>query len=112
MTEIKKQLDEIKKIKREKIFNFNNLNKFIYSIIIIIGVYYMTNINDLIVKGFKLQELRKQINVLAETNKNLEYQKMTRETYTNVSQRARNLKMVVAANVDYIELNNGVVAKR
>ena len=112
MTEVKKQIEKNRAKIKSRIFNLRNLNKLIAVLILILGGYYVVNINAMVVDGFKLQTLQKNLNSLTDLNKTLEYQKMNYESYNQVSQRVKDLKMVAANNVDYIEVANGVVARR
>ncbi len=112
MTEIKKQIEKNKKKLKGKILNFNNLNKLIcFSIVLLLG-FYIVNINDMVVKGFKLQELRKERNSVVEITKELENKKINRESYSEVSKRVDGLKMIAVNNIDYIKVVNGAVAKK
>jgi hypothetical protein len=112
MTEIKKQIEKNKKKLKGKILNFDNLNKLIgFSIVIILG-FYIASINDMVVKGFRLQELRKEKNSIVDINKELENKRINRESYSEVSKRVEGLKMIAVNNIEYIEMVNGAVAKK
>ncbi len=98
--------------KHSKIFTFKLLNKLLYLIIILCGVYYLINVNDLSIKGVKLQEFKKEINNLIEENNNLELEVMSLESYNNLSERAEKLKMVAVDKVYYIEGSTVVIVKK
>ncbi|MDD5291545.1 MAG: hypothetical protein PHZ04_05630 [Patescibacteria group bacterium] len=98
--------------KRSGLFNFKNLNRFLFVVIVVAGVYYLTGINDLTVKGFKLQEEKGKVNLLKEENIALELKKNGLESYNNLSERAKELKMVAAGEIDYITVQSGIVAKK
>ncbi len=90
-----------------------NFNKFLFGLIIIGGLYYVVNINDLAVKGFSLQELRQEARLLNAANKEVDLAIMSLESYNKVSQRAtEDLKMVAVGEIDYITPVNSVVVKR
>ncbi|MDD5031620.1 MAG: hypothetical protein PHR36_01080 [Patescibacteria group bacterium] len=97
---------------RKKIFNLKNLNKFLFVIIIAGGVYYLAGINDLTVKGFKLQEGKNKINLLKEENAVLELKATGFQSFNSLSERAEELKMVAAGEIDYITIPSGIVAKK
>ncbi len=97
---------------RKKIFNLKNLNKFLFIVIIAVGVYYLAGINDLTVKGFELQEEKGKINLLKEENAALELKATGLESYNNLSERAKELKMVAVGEIDYITVQSGIVAKK
>jgi hypothetical protein len=97
---------------KKKIFNLGVFNKILFLFIIIAGVYYFTGINDLTVKGFKLQEAKKKINTLNEENKIFAQKVTAMESYSSLSERAKALNMIAVGNVDYITAESGVVAKK
>lgn len=103
---------EGKNTKKTKIFTLQIFNKVLFFFIVVAGVYYFTGINDLTVKGFKLQEAKQKINSLNEENKVMAQKMTTLESYSNLSERVKTLGMVAAGNVDYITAESGVVAKR
>ena len=98
--------------KYSKIFTFKLFNKLLYLIIILSGVYYLVNVNDLSIKGVKLQEFKKEINNLVEENNNLELEVMAFKSYNDLSQKAEELKMVAIDKVHYIEGSTVVVVKK
>ena len=96
-------------------FSFKILNKLIFSFIIISVLYYITGINDLTVKGFRLQELKTEVSKLQEENRNVKLKVMALESYSNLSERAKELNMVaMGEDVEYITVTAGasVVAKK
>ncbi len=118
MTEKKEEIQTgIKqKSKKRKIqLSFKILNKIIFSFIVISMLYYITGINDLTVKGFKLQELKREVSKLREENRNAEIKVTTLESYSNLSERVKNLDMIaMGEEVEYITVTVGtsLVAKR
>lgn len=97
---------------RKNLFNFRDLNKFLFIIIVAASVYYITGINDLTVKGFELQEEKGKINLLKGENAALELKVTGLESYNNLSERVKELKMVAAGEIDYITVQSGIVAKK
>ena len=78
-------------------------------------VYYVAGINDLIAKGFRLQELRIESVRLQEENRNIKSKAVALESYQNLNERARQLNMIaMGEEVHYISsISEGsVVAKR
>ncbi|MEK7203109.1 MAG: hypothetical protein AAB653_02225 [Patescibacteria group bacterium] len=110
MPEIKTE----KKIKffNVNFFNFKIINKIIFFVIVIFSVYYLASINDLTVNGFKQEKLREKNRQLVKENENMELATMLLGSYGNINSRIKNLKMVVAGNIDYIETGATIVARR
>lgn len=86
------------------------LNRILLFLIIIGGIYYMASVNDLVVKGFKLQELKTCSNNLINENKNINIQVMSLKSYNSLIERVEKLNMVSAADIDYIRVNKGGLA--
>ncbi|HTW96265.1 MAG TPA: hypothetical protein VMD74_01230 [Candidatus Methylomirabilis sp.] len=84
------------------------INFFLLVLIVAGGLYYVTGINDLVVKGFKLQELKNKSGNLAEENRQLNIETASLQSYNNVAKRVGNLGMVAVDNVDYLKVNGGV----
>ncbi|MDD5071541.1 MAG: hypothetical protein PHQ42_02275 [Patescibacteria group bacterium] len=113
-TNIKNEFCEksVQEKKQRKIFNLKNLNKLLFMLTIAAGVCYLAGINDLTVKGFKLQEEKRKINLLREENAVLGSKAIAMESYNNLSERAKELKMVAVGEIDYITIQSGIVAKK
>lgn len=107
MTKTKKEIKNKKKLFSLRIFNIVLL-----LFIIVSGVYYLTGINNLTVKGFRLQELKREVNRLSSENKKIKLQAMNLESYNNLSQRAEKLNMVAVGEIDYITTALEVMAKK
>ncbi len=100
-------------MKNKKLSKYLSLiNKSIFSLIIILGVYFVFGVNDLSIKGFVLQEVKNEVSRYEDQNRELELKVMELESYENLSKRAVELNMVKVGKVDYISVENGVVAVR
>ncbi len=87
------------------------VNKFLFVLIITLGIYYVAAMNDLSVRGFKLQELKRETKDLDNSNKELELKIMSLGSYNNLSERVRALGMVSAGRAEYVMEGGGAVAK-
>jgi len=97
--------------KRKKL-NFAIVNKFLFCLLLIMGVYYVVSINDLAIKGFVLQELKSEVQDLHQENTQIQLAVMKLESYDNIEKRAQELNMVKVGKIDYITINNSSVAKK
>jgi hypothetical protein len=89
------------------------LNRCLLLTVVVLGVYYFTSINDLAVKGFEMQKLKRQVDVSNEKNKEFENEKLALESFNGISERSKDLKMVaVGSNVDYLVRGGDFVAKK
>ncbi len=94
--------------KAGKIINLKRFNIALFLLIIVGGVYFLTGINDLTVKGFKLQELKVEASELNEGINNLEEEVMALEAYNNLNKRIDELDMVSVGKIDYLSSSGGV----
>jgi hypothetical protein len=87
-------------------------NGFLVLMIVVGSLYYVTGINDLVVKGFELQELKVKVSNLAEENKKANIETTALKSYNNLAKRIENLNMVAVDNIDYIKADSGVALAR
>ncbi len=92
--------------------NIRVFNKVLFAIIIALSVYYIAGSNDLTVKGFKLQELKKRSKELRNQNSNLELEIMALGAYNNLGEKISKLNMVAVGKVEYISATDALVAKK
>jgi hypothetical protein len=92
--------------------NIKFFNAFLVIMIVVGGLYYVTGINDLVVKGFTVQELKNKAAILSEENQNLTVETASLKSYNNLAKKIGDLKMVAVDNVDYIKVDSGVAMAR
>jgi len=97
---------------KKNVLNLKTLNKFLFIFAIVLGVLYVAGMNDLSIQGFVLSDLKEQRNKMADENNKLELKAMTLGSYNMLSGKIDGLKMIAVGEVDYINGNNGIVAKR
>jgi len=88
------------------------VNAVIYISVFIGGICYIAGINDLSIKGFKLQDMKTRAAAIESENANLELQITQIESYENLTARAREIGMVGVDKIDYISAVNGAVARK
>lgn len=106
---IQKTNEELKN-KKAIMFDLKKANKFLFALIIILGLCYLAGANDLSIKGFKLQELKKEAREAGNENSRLELKKTSLGSYNNLSERVKTLGMVPAGKIDYLESGEEAVA--
>jgi|WetSurMetagenome_2_1015567.scaffolds.fasta_scaffold174864_2 hypothetical protein len=92
--------------------SIKTFNAFLLAIIVAGGLYYVTGINDLVVKGFTLQGLKAKAALLSEENRNLNVEMVSLKSYNNLAKRIDNFKMVAVDNIDYVRVDTGVAMAR
>lgn len=88
------------------------INNFLAILILCSFVYFVISINDISVKGFILEDLKKQAVEFKEKNQNLELNIMEMEAYDNLIKRTEKLNMVKVDKIDYITVISGEMAKK
>ena len=81
-------------------------------LIIFSGISFVVSINNLAIKGFILEDLKKEVNNLKVENENIGLQAAQLKSYDNVAAKAEELKMVKVDKIDYIKINEETVAKK
>lgn len=76
------------------------------------GFYYLLGVNKLVVKGFELQELKKQSEILSNENREMKNRQVALESYTNLEEKIKALRLVAIDRIDYITAKNDVLAKK
>ncbi|MBD3247838.1 hypothetical protein GF382_00940 [Candidatus Falkowbacteria bacterium] len=99
------------KSKNKRSINFKLVN-IVLSILILFSVaYYVVGINELVVKGFKIQELRNQAVSLENENKNFDIYATSLKSYNNLAKRVESLGMIETDKVDYIRKTSAVAVR-
>ena len=87
-------------------------NKILASLIIVVSIAYIATINDLSIKGFILQDLKKDISQLEVDNEQYELAAMNFESYERINEKAQKLGMVKVDNIQYTSAVDDAVAVR
>ena len=95
-----------------KRLNLRLVNLILGGIIVIVGGYYLVNINDLTVKGFALRELKSEATILASENLDNETKVMNLQSYSNLNDKVKKLNMVAAREVEYLSNNQTAIARK
>jgi hypothetical protein len=91
--------------------NLRLVNAFLASLVLLVGAYYLVSVNDLTVKGFVLQSLKTQANMLSSDNQDSETKIVNLQSYGNLSAKVQKLNMVAVGGVDYLTVNSSLLAK-
>jgi len=85
-------------------------NKVLACMIFVTMIAYVVIINDLSIKGFILQDLKKNISQLEIENEQFELSAMSLESYEFINERAQKLGMVKVDDIEYISMLGTAVA--
>jgi hypothetical protein len=92
--------------------NIKAANALLSLFVAVTGVYYLTIVNDLVVKSFVLQELKARSSFLQEENRDLNNQAASLKSYNELARRVEKLGMISASNVEYLKTSNDSLAAR
>ena len=88
------------------------LNRFMFSLVAILGLAYVVSVNDISIKGFILEDLQREARVLKTQAEEKEFAIIKLKSYQNISQRAENMNMVKVDSVDYLVTKREEMAKK
>ncbi|NQU84065.1 MAG: hypothetical protein HQ536_05140 [Parcubacteria group bacterium] len=101
-----------KKQKKKVNISFGFLTTISVVCLILIGSFYLYEVNGAAVKGFLIKDLEKKVDELKEENKRLSNLHADYESMQNTQERTQVLQMVASRNIEYITVMSGGVAKR
>ncbi len=86
------------------------LNALVFSLVLIIGVAYIAEVNHASTKGFAVRNLERRIDDLRVQNEQLEFEVAQRESVDHVTTRLKMLGMVPVDQVAYTSTGGSSVA--
>lgn len=95
-----------------KTISLRSANKLLMFLLLVSGIYYITTINDLVVKGFVLQDLKAKAEVLRGENRTMNARAVALKSCNDLSTRIDRLGMVTAEKIDYIKVGKGILAAK
>ncbi len=101
-----------KRADKGKRLNLRLFNIGIFALLLGFGAFYLVTVSDLAVRGFALQELKSQVNVLASEKLDYEEQVNNLQSYYSLNSRTQKLNMVAIGEIDYLKVTPAVVARK
>jgi hypothetical protein len=98
--------------KKYALISFKKINFILISLLILIGALNLSMSNDMVVKGFKIRDLNREFNLLAEENRILESNLMAMKSYDVLKSNINKLKLVSAKNVKHLSAKESSMARR
>lgn len=102
----------IKPVSNSRIVSLKKINIGIFSLLSVMAVFYLVSISNLTVKGFALQELKNQVASVNDEKLNNEEQINKLQSYYSLSSRTKDLNMVAIGDIEYLNKNVAVIAKK
>lgn len=81
---------------------------FAVSCIIIIGAFYLYQVNEIATKGYEIWDLQNQIGQLEKNGKEMQIREVELRSMYNIEQSTQDLGLVNAQNVSYIQMSSPV----
>lgn len=100
-----KNRQKANRTKKGRHFNFRHQTwrGLLILLVVVLGVYYLSLINDKATVGYKISKLEKKAASLGEVNRNLELEIIKLQQVAKIEERAKKLKMVKVDEVDYLD---------
>lgn len=108
------ELNKKNKISRS-LLGFLNGRQFatlVVALTLVIGVFYLIQINFSATKGYQIRQLEKELNELKMENKRINLQYLEKQSMANLVERASQLNLVVIDNLEIITPLGSVMALR
>lgn len=102
----------IKPVSNSRTVSLKKINIGIFSLLSVMAVFYLVSISDLTVRGFALQELKNQVASVNDEKLNNEEQINKLQSYYSLSSRTKDLNMVAIGDIEYLNKNVAVIAKK
>ena len=96
---------KIKPASNKRTIDLKKINIGIFSILSVLGVFYLVSISDLTVKGFALQELKNKVAAINDEKVSNEEQINKLQSYYSLSSRTKGLNMVAIGDIEYLNKN-------
>lgn len=103
---------KIKPVSSGQAINLRKINIGIFSFLAVLSAFYLIAISDLTVKGFALQELKRQVASASEEKLASEEQVDKLQSYYSLSSRTKDLNMVAIGDIEYLNKNTAALAKK
>jgi cell division protein FtsL len=81
-------------------------------VVVFMGAYYLMLLNDKATVGYKISKLDNRVADLSDINRDLELRVIDLRGVSRIEQRADEMHMVVAENVEYLSESDGSFARR
>jgi len=107
------KLSEKKQTKSEIKSRTNFIIKMLIIVFLVGSIFlYLLQINSLATKGFKIQKLEQQVNLLQTKNEKLSLQAIKLRSMAELNEKVRNLDMVPISQYSYLESTSTGMARR
>jgi hypothetical protein len=81
------------------------------SLICVVGVLYIFEVNNAATQGYNIQSLEKQVQELKNNNEKLKIREAELRSMYNIEERTKNLNMTAPKDVSYLTLPGNVAMK-
>lgn len=103
---------KIKPAATGRIIDLRKINIGLFSVLSVLGVFYLISVSDLTVKGFALQELKAQAAAISDEKLSNEETINKLQSYYSLSSRTKGLNMVAIGDIEYLNSNAPALAKK
>ncbi|MDD4995572.1 MAG: hypothetical protein PHW53_03865 [Patescibacteria group bacterium] len=95
-----------------KLFKITNLNIVAMILVMIMGGFYLVQVNKVTTKGYKIRDLEKKIQAIEDSSRKVELEIAELQSLDSVEERVKTLGMVPVENVRYVKKPGAVAVNR
>lgn len=92
-------------------FNFKFFNLVLGSLVFLLGIGYLLQINSLATRGYAIKDLEERVEELKQEKSDLELESLGLQSMSAVQDKVNDLGMVVVKNSDYLQPMPVVIAR-
>lgn len=107
----KKTKETVGEVKKKSRSSLVNCCFFLAFILATTGSFYLYQVNDLATKGYEMKEAEGRIKELEKESKRMEIKEVELRSMYNIEKSTKELDLVNAQNITYIEMNSPVAMK-
>ncbi len=91
--------------------NLKVVNVMLGCLIVMVGLFYLIEINSLAAKGYQIKELEQTVAKLRQTNSDLEFEALNLQSMGRIKDRVADLGMVAVGETEYLTPTPVAVAR-
>lgn len=100
------------KIATKNYFFGNSFRLFLLALVVVMGVMYVFQTSTVSTRGYEMSDLKAQVQKLERDNQSLQFQIANYRSMQSIEKRLKDSNLVVADNIQYINLNSSAMARR
>lgn len=80
-------------------------------LIIVLGIFYLIQVNDIVVKGYSIEKYKNRISQIKSENKNLEFQLADYKSLSYIEKNVPALNLKKIDKISFVPYNESAIAQ-